>query len=1320
MGLGKTLQTLSFLSALKAAGMPGPHLVVTPLAVLQNWHNEIKRFTPGLSVIKVHGSRSERDRILSMPVVLAGGFDIYLTTYETVLSEEPFFTESFLFHTITIDEGHRLKNESGQLCASLARLTVPFRLLLTGTPLQNNLNELWALMHYILPDALEGCKDTFDAACSLEEGQLDRGVVDQARALLESLMLRRIKSEVETTLLPKLHWVLKVPLTALQRQWYRRFLSKDTEAQALVTRKQLIAKIQQLQKIINHPKVILYALDREREQARSMQQRAEGSQFISLPQVLGAQTESAQKMEAELRNLRGAQLIESSGKLHLLDRLLSRVRASGSRVLLFSQFTMTLDVLAEYCESRFGPEGRGFLRLDGSTNRIKREMDVRAFNAPNSRIPIYLISTRAGGQGINLASADVVVLYDTCWNPQVDLQAQDRAHRIGQKKQVKVFRLIAEATLEERVLTRARQKLVLDALVIKNKGEMSALANEVGNDTDSSDEAAMEKLSLDELWSFLSFGSEDVLGPMSEENVQPLSEFDLDRIIDQGSTTESTAGVESEASRVPATLDLGTAAKPRQKKAGPESSADVDLTVDASDDSDDERGGKLRKFPKPRGRTPAGMRWNYKTGIWVPNNATQTSATSTSTAAEAVGQLASAAEEPSSINVVSTEVIRKALGRGSVADQLLRERANHPFVSCQDCTQRVSGLGETKMKQLQQAGVTFPSGNAVVQSELKDDTPSTISPQTVGGSIAPKCPDETQTTRPRRQNAGQLQRYQPPLIHHNKAKRRKLRHEDFCFSCEDGGELLECSVCPKVYHPTSECAGLSDNKVPKGTWICPWHACWECERKSSQAGGMLFHCTECPLAYCFDCAPDKYTTQRTGTTAHKYIAAMLENRGCASTKSYLFFTCDDCDPRRVAREKAEEEKRELQQKRAEAERQRLIAWNRPEAVAARAEMAKTYNLLQAERAEKRREQAAARKQAAASASEARQAWEQRVREAWEQHLDEGRGMVYWWNRITHESRWTHPDDATVSQAAAQSPRETASVAAAESAAAGKHADVVAKQAVPAAAACSINVVSKDVIRKALGRGSVANTLLRERAERPFASRRDCTRRVSGLGETKMKQLEQAGVTFPSGKVEKQQKKAEPVKSGGEGRQAWEQRLREAWEQHLDAKTGTMYWWNRITHDSRWTLPDDAVVLQTAAESPRETASVAAAESAAAGEHADVVAKQAVPAAALATPSFTSTDSGQQEILDLTMDTGRGPALSTSVSVSNPVVAKEEQTPIASGSSNAGSRNGNASDRDSTSGTVSAKPTIKKSKKLGRASAAKARAAAAIAEALERR
>ena len=190
MGLGKTIQTLSFIGALKAAGLPGPHLVVTPLAL------------------------SDKD-------VVEGIFDVYLTTYDTLRQEEAFFTESFLFHTITIDEGHRLKNEASSLCASLSRLAIPFRLLLTGTPLQNNLHELWALLSYLLPGVLSRAGEVaIEEAVDVEAGEMDRSAVGQARALLESLMIRRVKSEVEGSLLPKLEFVLKPALTTLQREWY--------------------------------------------------------------------------------------------------------------------------------------------------------------------------------------------------------------------------------------------------------------------------------------------------------------------------------------------------------------------------------------------------------------------------------------------------------------------------------------------------------------------------------------------------------------------------------------------------------------------------------------------------------------------------------------------------------------------------------------------------------------------------------------------------------------------------------------------------------------------------------------------------------------------------------------------------------------------------------------------------------------------------------------------------------------------------------------------------------------------------------------------
>ncbi|KOO22550.1 swi snf matrix actin dependent regulator of subfamily member 5 [Chrysochromulina tobinii] len=458
MGLGKTIQTLAFLSRLKAAGLPGPHLVVTPLAVLQNWANELKRFTPELSFVKIYGSASERDRLLHSAAVVQAEYDVYLTTYDTLRAEEAFFTEAFLFHTITIDEGHRLKNEASSLCASLARLPIPFRLLLTGTPLQNNLHELWALLSYILPGTLSS--ESFDGAARLQ------------------------------------------------------------------------SRLMQLQKVCNHPKAIALTIDRDRAAAAAKHAAAAGSSFIKLPPMDSSHlSAAAREDEATLRALVGPSLIAASGKLAMLDRLLVRCKAAGSRALIFSQYTLSLDVLEEYVADRWGARGRAYFRLDGTTNRIAREMDMRSFNAPGSEAFLYLISTRAGGQGINLATADVVVLYDTCYNPQVDLQAQDRAHRIGQTKQVKIYRLISPSTFEERVLLRARQKLLLDALVIKKAGEGGAGVALLEAADEGDEGGDMGKLSVQELYRMLSHGADAVFDPTADLRPPPTAE-EIDAMLD--------------------------------------------------------------------------------------------------------------------------------------------------------------------------------------------------------------------------------------------------------------------------------------------------------------------------------------------------------------------------------------------------------------------------------------------------------------------------------------------------------------------------------------------------------------------------------------------------------------------------------------------------------------------------------------------------------------------------------------------------------------------------------------------------------------------
>ncbi|EOD37625.1 hypothetical protein EMIHUDRAFT_225179 [Emiliania huxleyi CCMP1516] len=727
MGLGKTIQTLAFLSALKAAKLPGPHLVITPLAVLQNWANELKRFTPQLSFVKVHGSASERERLLSSPAVLQAEYDVYLTTYDTLRAEEAFFSEAFLFHTVTIDEGHRLKNEASSLCASLARLPIPFRLLLTGTPLQNNLHELWALLAYVIPNTLSS--SAFDAAASV----------------------RRVKSEVETSLLPKVEFVLKPPLTPLQRSWYRQLLGSS--------------RLMQLQKVVNHPKAIALTLDRDRAAAAAKHAAAAGSSFIKLPPTDNSHLSAAARQdEAALRGLTGESLVASSGrtlrpwasdtvghvprrprlrpvigKLAMLDRLLRRCKAAGSRALIFSQYTLSLDVLEEYARYRWGDLGAdrdctpasepwrvrsAYFRLDGTTNRIAREMDMRSFNEDGSSAFLYLISTRAGGQGINLATADVVVLYDTCYNPQVDLQAQDRAHRIGQTKQVKIYRLISPSSFEERVLRRARQKLLLDALVIKKEGEGGAGA---------------------------------VFDPTAEE-APPLTADEYDALLD--------------------------AAKPANVK--DEASAAKVLAAESEAVASE----------------------------WQP---------------------AAASRDHSEL---VTEIKQLMVARGVGQAQLYRllDIKKESFSAWLTWRERPS-LPKATVAGIDAKVAVYLADPANAQAQAAAAVKARA--ELASAKAAASATETVEAPREgRKRKAAAPDRFSPPAKLHQPGKARvALQHDDFCFACGDGGELLECTVCPRMYHLA--CVGLS--AVPKGTWHCPWHSCWECDRKSSQVGGQLFH-----------------------------------------------------------------------------------------------------------------------------------------------------------------------------------------------------------------------------------------------------------------------------------------------------------------------------------------------------------------------------------------------------------------------------------------------------------------------------------------------
>ncbi|KAG2597604.1 hypothetical protein PVAP13_5KG237900 [Panicum virgatum] len=474
MGLGKTLQTISLLGYLhEFRGITGPHMVVAPKSTLGNWMKEIQRFCPVLRAVKFLGNPEERNHIRDN-LLQPGKFDVCVTSFEMAIKEKTALRR-FSWRYIIIDEAHRIKNENSLLSKTMRIYNTNYRLLITGTPLQNNLHELWALLNFLLPEIFSSA-ETFDEWFQISGENDQQEVVQQLHKVLRPFLLRRLKSDVEKGLPPKKETILKVGMSQMQKQYYRALLQKDLEViNAGGERKRLLNIAMQLRKCCNHPYLF---------------QGAEpGPPYTT-----------------------GEHLIENAGKMVLLDKLLPKLKERDSRVLIFSQMTRLLDILEDYLMYR----GYRYCRIDGNTGGEDRDASIEAFNKLGSEKFVFLLSTRAGGLGINLATADVVVLYDSDWNPQADLQAQDRAHRIGQKKEVQVFRFCTEYTIEEKVIERAYKKLALDALVIQ-QGRL----------------AEQKSVNKDDLLQMVRFGAEMVFS--SKDST--ITDEDIDRIIAKGEET---------------------------------------------------------------------------------------------------------------------------------------------------------------------------------------------------------------------------------------------------------------------------------------------------------------------------------------------------------------------------------------------------------------------------------------------------------------------------------------------------------------------------------------------------------------------------------------------------------------------------------------------------------------------------------------------------------------------------------------------------------------------------------------------------------------
>ncbi|XP_076826761.1 chromodomain-helicase-DNA-binding protein 4 isoform X4 [Brachyhypopomus gauderio] len=474
MGLGKTVQTAVFLYSLYKEGhSKGPFLVSAPLSTIINWEREFEMWAPDMYVVTYVGDKDSRAVIRENEFTfednaIRGGkkaskmkkeasvkFHVLLTSYELITIDQAILG-SIDWACLVVDEAHRLKNNQSKFFRVLNNYPLQHKLLLTGTPLQNNLEELFHLLNFLTPERfnnLEGFLEEF----------ADIAKEDQIKKLHEMLgphMLRRLKADVFKHMPSKTELIVRVELSSMQKKYYKYILTRNFEA--LNTRGggnqvSLLNVVMDLKKCCNHPYLFPTAANEAPKMPNGMYE--------------------------------GGGLTKSSGKLMLLCKMLKKLKEGGHRVLIFSQMTKMLDLLEDFLEH----DGYKYERIDGGVTGVMRQEAIDRFNAPGAPQFVFLLSTRAGGLGINLATADTVIIYDSDWNPHNDIQAFSRAHRIGQNRKVMIYRFVTKASVEERITQVAKKKMMLTHLVVR-----PGLGSKAGS---------MSKQELDDI---LKFGTEQL------------------------------------------------------------------------------------------------------------------------------------------------------------------------------------------------------------------------------------------------------------------------------------------------------------------------------------------------------------------------------------------------------------------------------------------------------------------------------------------------------------------------------------------------------------------------------------------------------------------------------------------------------------------------------------------------------------------------------------------------------------------------------------------------------------------------------------------